>query len=68
MNQLSKWTYALIVSMSSVTAGALLASVTGTGLSQADKDPKSIREYSVHGTNSTRTAFFLYSGGIHGGK
>ena len=68
MYNLSKWTYALVVSMGSITAGAVLASFTGTGLSQPDRDPKSIREYSVHGTNPAHTSYFLYSGGIHGGK
>ena len=50
------------------TFGAMTAAKQGFGLAKPMKEPMSIREGSIKGTNGHyRTRYFI-GGGIHGGK
>ncbi len=67
---MGKATYIFAALMGTVTAGAGFASFSGMGLPQPKKNPRSIREGSVRNPDGTwrRSAYFIRSGGIHGGK
>ncbi|VAX37838.1 hypothetical protein MNBD_PLANCTO02-94 [hydrothermal vent metagenome] len=67
---MGKATYIFAALMGTVTAGTGFASFSGMGLPQPEKKPKSIREGSVRNSDGRwgRSAYFIRSGGIHGGK
>ena len=69
-NLMSKATYVLAALMGSLTAGAGFASFTGSGLTQPIKEPQSIRAGSARNSDGTwgRSSYFIYGGGLHGGK